>query len=121
MNYGDISIAKAVLAPATITSTTTGSAVDLRDYSGEVAVLLNVAGSGAGSVVVKLTHCDTSGGSYVDIAGAVFTEVTDTASHQKLSLNKDELKRYMKAVATIAGETPSQTVACSVIGIPSEF
>lgn len=121
MNYGDISIAKSVLAPATITATTTGSAVDLRDLSGEAAVILNVAGGGDGSVTVKLTHCDTSGGVYTDVTGAVFTAVTSAASHQKMSINRDELKRYIKAVATVSGETPSQTLACSLIGIPQEF
>ena len=116
VNYGDNSQLVALIPSNTITATTTGSAVDLLQYTNEVAVILNCSAGGACATCnVKLTHSDTSGGSYTDVTGAAFTEVGNTASVQKLSVNKNEMKRFVKAVCTVAG-TASYKIGVELIG-----
>jgi len=103
-NFGDNATAVALIPTAAISTTTTGSAVDLVDYDGEAAVILNCGAGGVGATCdVKLTHSDTSGGSYTDVTGATFTQVGNAASHQKISVNTNEMKQYVKAVCTVAG------------------
>jgi len=109
-----------VLAPIRRTATATGSAIDLRDYVGDIKVILSTsAGGGADHTLnVKLTECDTSGGSYTNVAGAAFTEVTNAAdATESLTVSADSLKRYVKAVATIAGTEPTFDMALVAVGV----
>jgi hypothetical protein len=109
-----------VLAPIRRTATATGSAIDLRDYVGDVKFILSTsAGGGADHTLnVKLTECGTSGGSYTDVAGAAFTEVTNAAdATESLTVSADSLKRYVKAVATIAGTEPTFDMALVAVGV----
>lgn len=89
------------------TSTLTGGAVDVSKYAGYGQMILASAAAAAGTTPtlnVKLTHCDTSGGSYTDVTGAVFAEVTDSAdSTQMVQVEMDSLKKFVKVVGTIAG------------------
>lgn len=120
-NPGDLAQGASLIPAGTLTSTTTGSAVDLQGYDGEAVVVLNAAASGVGTAAVKLTHSDTSGGTYTDISGAAFTTVSSSASHQLLSIDTDEIKRYIKAVVTIAGADASQTLSVSLVGWPQSL
>ena len=79
-----------------------------------ITVTIGAGGAGA-TCNVKLTHSDTSGGAYTDVTGATFTEVGNTASVQKLSVNKNEMKRFVKAVCTVAG-TASYKIGVELIG-----
>ncbi len=105
-------------ASAAITATDTGSAVDISDYTGEALVILNSSATGGADETsnVKLTHCDTEGGSYTD-AGVAFTEVTNAAaSYQVKRISVDGLKKYVKVVNTLAGTTPAVTFGVEIIG-----
>lgn len=98
------------IRPVTATATTTGSAVDTKGYN-SAAVILEV-GTVSGTTPtldVKLQECATSGGTYTDVSGAVFTQVTATGNSQILRIEDLGVtrKRYLKAVGTIAGTTPS--------------
>lgn len=98
------------IRPVTATATTTGSAVDTKGYN-SAAVILEV-GTVSGTTPtldVKLQECATSGGTYTDVPGAVFTQVIATGSSQILRIEDLGVtrKRYLKAVGTIAGTTPS--------------
>lgn len=105
------------LPMATRTATVTGSAVDLVDYGGYVALTLMSGAATAGTLPtldVKVTECDTSGGTYTDVSGATWTEVTDAAAaDETIVLNSDSLKRYIKIVGTIGG-TATPTFAFGV-------
>jgi ferredoxin len=116
-NFGDNATAVALIPVDTISTTTTGSAVDLVTYDGEAAVILNCGAGGAGATCdVKLTHSDTSGGTYTDVTGATFTQVGNEASHQKISINTNEMKQFVKAVCTVAG-TASFEIAVSLVAV----
>lgn len=108
-------------APIARTSTLTGTAIDLLDYEGEGLFILNAALATAGTTPTldcKLQHCATSGGTYADITGATYTQVTDAAGAgmQALSLNVSNLERYVKIIGTIAGANASFDFTASFVG-----
>lgn len=103
---------------ASRTSALDGTAVDMKDYEGDVVVILDVANGGTSTLNVKLQSSDTEGGSYTDVttvftrggteqaSGAVaFAEVSTTASKQNLVFPKGAAKRWIKAVSTVATST----------------
>ena len=99
------------IATAAVTSTATSAAIDLKEYDGDVTLILtSAAGTGSSPTLdVKVQDSDDSGGSYADLSGATFTQVTDAVSMQVITFVKDEAKRYIKIVQTVGGSTPSFT------------
>jgi len=102
-----------------ITATDTSAAIDLSAFTGEVLFTLNSsAPEGAGQTSdVKLTHCDTSGGTYVD-SGITFDQITTAggASFQSKLRNVDGLKQFVKVVNTLGGSTPAITFGLTITG-----
>lgn len=100
------------------TATANGTGVDLQQYSGDVAVVLDsAAGTGTTPTLDVKLQDSADNSSFADITGATFTQVTGTASQQKIVVNKDGAQRYVRAVATIAGTTPSFTFSVNALGI----
>lgn len=118
-NLGTKTTILGLLRNDVVTATATGSAIDLLGYEGDMAVLLDAEAGGASiTYAVKLTESDTSGGTYTDVTGGAFTTTTaNTASLQKITVNVTNLKRFVKATATVAGGTGAGAVA--VIGLAS--
>lgn len=106
-------------ATGAVTSTATSSAIDLLEYDGDVLLVLDsAAGTGSSPTLdIKITECDTTGGTYTDLSGATFTQVVDAASMQTLVINKDSAERFIKIVQTITGSTPSFTFSVNLIGV----
>jgi len=103
---------------ATKTSNTNGSAKDLVDYEGDILLILtSTAGTGTDTptLTVKVKDNDESTGSFADITGGQFEAVTDTASVQKIVLNSNEIKRYIKINSIISGTSPSFTYSVDVV------
>jgi hypothetical protein len=119
MNLGDQLQLVALLPAAVVTASGNGTGKDLQQLDGEIGVILDSAG-GTGNadnrLNVKLQESDDNS-TFSDITGGAFTQVAVTASQQKISLNKNELKRYVRAVKTVAGTTPSFVVSVSIVGI----
>lgn len=73
------------------------------------------------STVFKLTHCDTSGGTYTDVTGATTTITTlpgAGGSRHEVSFSPKACKRYRKwslAIDFTGGSTPAHL--CSAIEI----
>jgi hypothetical protein len=104
-----------------VTATVTAStAIDLVDYEGDIAVILCAEAGGASITYLgKLTESDTSGGTYTDVTGGAFTITTaNTASVQKIAVNSDNTKRFIKAVVTVAGGTGAGAV--TIVGLGSK-
>jgi hypothetical protein len=104
-----------------VTATVTAStAIDLVDYEGDIAVILCAEAGGASITYLgKLTESDTSGGSYTDVTGGAFTvTAANTASVQKIAVNSDNMKRFIKAVVTVAGGTGAGAV--TIVGLGSK-
>lgn len=107
---------------ATITSDVLSSAIDLNDYEGEVvAVLLTPGSTGNANNTMDITvhEADTSGGSYSAVSGqGAFAQVGyNAASNQKISINSDSVKRFVKFNIDVGGTSPSYPVALALLGV----
>ena len=107
------------VATAAVTSTATSAAIDLKEYDGDVSLILtSAAGTGSSPTLdVKVQDSDSSSCTYGDLSGAAFTQVTDSASMQVITFCKDEAKRYIKIVQTVGGSTPSFTFNINAIAL----
>ena len=107
------------VATAAVTSTATSAAIDLKEYDGDVSLILtSAAGTGSSPTLdVKVQDSDASDGTYGDLSGAAFTQVTDSASMQVITFSKDEAKRYIKIVQTVGGSTPSFTFNINALAL----
>ena len=116
-NLGDKTILLSLLPNDVVTTTGLGSAVDLNDYEGEMAVVLDAEAGGASiTYAVKLQESDTSGGSYTDVTGGAFTTTdANTALVEKISVNTNDMKRYVKLSITVAGGTGAGAVSVTAL------
>lgn len=92
-----------------------GTAVDLQTYDGDIVLILDVAASGTSTCTVKLqdsadnsdftdiTAVFVRGGTLQASGSVAFSQVSTTASKQTIVLNKDGIRRYVKAVSTEGG------------------
>ena len=112
-----------IMPVAALTTTTTSAAFDAGVYDGSgLFVLHSAAGTDTTPTMnVKLQHCDTTDGSYVDITGATFAEVDDTegGAIEGIAVDLSAAKRFIKAVATLAGTSPSFICGLSFVGLKS--
>ena len=108
----------AAVASASVTATATSSAIDLKEFDGDVLLVLNcAAGTGSSPTLdIKVQDSDETGGTYGDLSGATFTQVTTSASVQTLEVNKDECKRFIKIVQTVGGSSPVFVYGVSLVG-----
>jgi hypothetical protein len=86
------------------TVTTTGK--DLSAYVGQALFIWQVTSSATGrSATAKVQHCDTATtGSYEDVTGGAFTAFTSAqVGLREVSLNVDQLKKYVRVSRTVAG------------------
>jgi hypothetical protein len=99
---------------ATFTGATTNIA-DLQALDGDIQIILDSgAAASSGTMTGKIQHSNTtSDGGFVDVTGGAFTAVAQTASKQVMTLPKDDLRRYIRFVGTIAS---SGTTIYSVNG-----
>jgi len=100
------------------TGTTNGTGVDVSAAEGMGVALLDVnTESGTSPTLdVKLQECDTSGGTYTDIAGAVFTQVTTGASAQKIPIDLSLAKKFVRAVGVAGGTSPVFAWGVQILG-----
>ena len=117
-NLGSKTTVLGLLRNDVVTATTTGSAIDLQGYEGDMAVLLDAeAGSAGVTYAVKLTESDTSGGSYTDVTGGAFTTTeANTALVEKIRLDSDNVKRFIKVSVTVAGGTGAGALSVVALG-----
>jgi hypothetical protein len=116
----------ALAATATRDTALNGTAVDLKDYDGDVVLVLDVAAGGTSTCTVTLQDsADNSSFANVSAeftrngtaqaAGTVaFSQVSTTASKQTIVVSKDGLRRYVKAVSVEGGE---HTYSVNGIGV----
>ena len=109
----------AAVASASVTATATSGAIDLKEFDGDVLLVLNcAAGTGSSPTLdIKVQDSDETGGTYADLSGATFTQVTDAASVQTLEVNKDECKRFIKIVQTVVGSSPVFVYGISLVAL----
>jgi hypothetical protein len=109
----------ALKVAAAISATDTGAAVDVRSYTGNGYIsLISSATGGAGQTsTVKIQDSDDGSTGWAD-TGVVFTAVDNTAaSVQDQYVSLDGFRRYVRAVNTLAGSSPTVTYAVTMRGI----
>ena len=90
------------VAPAVLSATTTSAAIDLLGFESAAVIINTGAIVSAGDFTAKLTECETSGGTYTDVAAADLVG-TLPATLEAASIYKQGYignMRYLKAVIT---------------------
>jgi len=106
------------LAPAASRSTTftgaTVNVIDLKDYEGDIQIVLDAGAAAAtGTMTGAIEHSLDGTTNFSAVTGGGFTAVAQAASKQVITLNSDDLRRYIRFVGTIAA---SGTTVYSVNG-----
>lgn len=100
--------AKQSLVPATRTASGNGTGVDCKDYDGQVfAVCSTGAVSGTTPTLNWTLEESTDDSTYTALALVGTAAAQVTASNNIQVLQATRTKRYVRAVATIGGTTPS--------------
>tara|TARA_B100000212_G_scaffold107915_1_gene80210 strand:- start:936 stop:1316 length:381 start_codon:yes stop_codon:yes gene_type:complete len=100
------------------TATGNGSSVDFKGYEGDILFILDSAAGGGSSPTLDVTIEDSADNStFGALSGAAFSQVTGTASVQKLSISADECKRYIRVKYTIGGSSPTFTFSVNGLGL----
>jgi hypothetical protein len=120
-------VAADTFRPQTLTATTNGLAVDAAAVGGNsLSARLSVgAVSGTSPTLnVKIQASPDGSGSWVDITGATFTQVTTANQAQTIRFQLPPAAsttapayRYVRAVATIGGTSPSFALSVAVFGL----
>ncbi|WP_322990410.1 hypothetical protein [Hoeflea sp.] len=111
----------ATLAPAVVTASTDGTAVDLQDFNSATLVINTGAIAGAGLYDVKLQHSDTTtGGDFADVTAADLLGALpdDLAAASVYKQGYKGSKRYVRAVITKQSGTSIAAGAVVVCGEP---
>lgn len=107
-----------ILPGVRVTATGNGTGVDLLDYEGDMAfTLLSSAGGGTTPTLDVKLQDSPDNSTWADITGATFTQVTDAAdAHERILVDLDAADRYVRAVKTVAGTTPTFDCGLTAIG-----
>lgn len=104
--------------PAARTTTANGTSIDVLDYMGVAKAILDSAlGTGTTPTLDVKIQDSADNSVFADVAGAVFAQVTAAANVLlAIALDMDAVRRYIRAVATIGGTTPSFTFSVHLVG-----
>lgn len=91
-------ILPAVSAANTAAATATG--IDLQGYEGVVQAVINT-GAITGTMAPKLQDCDTTGGTYADIAGATAATVSTANQTRVIPVDVRSIRRFLGFVGTV--------------------
>jgi len=106
-----------IFEPAELTATTTGDSVDLSAWHGMADIILasSATGGEGQTAVVTIEHSDDD--DVFASAGITFGTIDHTEGvTQTARVNIDQLKQYVRAKVTLAGDTPAVTCAVLVSG-----
>lgn len=107
-----------LIAPARKTATANGTGVDLRDYEGKVtAILTSSAGGGTSPTLAVKIQDSADNSSFADVSGLTFTGLTGAAdATEAIGFEADSVRRYVRAVITIGGTSPTFDMAVLLLG-----
>ena len=101
-----------LLATTTITATGNQTGVDIRDYDGEIQIILTGTAAGSGADLTFRIEESDDNSTYTAVTGGGFTAIGNAAAKQVLTLNASELKRYIRLSCTAETGTASSAVTC---------
>lgn len=101
--------------PQDLTADANGIAVDTNGFD-DAQVILDVgAVSGTSPTLdTKFQESADGSGGWTDISGATIAQITAADQHKTLGINLRSVKRYIRAVATITGTSPTFQISVSI-------
>jgi hypothetical protein len=106
-----------LLATTTITGTGDQTGVDLLEYDGDIQIILSGTAAGAGADLTFRIEESDDNSTFTAATGGSFTAIGNTAYKQVKTLNRDELKRYIRLSCTAETGTASSAVTCFGYGL----
>lgn len=110
------SVAKALLSYSTTTSNRTGTGMQISDYQGIAKVILSV-GALNGTVTLSISHSDTSGGTYTNVA--TYASVNTANSETENILDIRGLKPFIRATTAVGGISSTDYGVIIILPRPS--
>jgi|TARA_Y100000592_G_C5344078_1_gene255663 hypothetical protein len=91
--------------------------VDLVDYEGDIMAILDAEAGGASITYAVKIQDSADDSTYADVSGLAFTTTSaNTALRETLRINSDEVRRYIRAVITVAGGSGAGAVSVVALG-----
>lgn len=107
-----------LLATTIVTAIGDGTAVDLQGYEGDIQIILNATAAGAAATFdTRIEEAATYGGTYTAVTGGGFTQIDNTATKQVLTLNSNDLKRFIRFSRTTDAGTGSSSMTVNGYGL----
>ena len=91
---------------SSVSTSADGTAVDMQLYTGRCKAFVEAKSASAdptSTLNIKLKESATSGGSYTDVVGGGFTQITSADASQSIVINKDNQMRYLKLYRAFVG------------------
>lgn len=100
-----------------VAATVNRTGVDLVDYEGDIVAILDAEAGGASITYAVKIQDSADNSSFADVSGLAFTTTTaNTALRETLRINSDEVRRYIRAVITVAGGSGAGAVSVVALG-----
>jgi len=106
-----------LLATTTITGTGDQTGVDLAGYEGDVQIILAGTAAGAGADLTFRIEESADNSTFTAATGGGFTAIGNAAAKQVITLNSNDLKRYIRLSCTAETGTASSAVTCFGFGL----
>jgi hypothetical protein len=106
-----------LLATTTITATGNQTGVDLQEFEGDVQIILAATAAGAGADLTFRIEESADNSTYAAATGGGFTVIANAASKQVITLNSNDLKRYIRLSCTAETGTATSNVTCFGYGL----
>jgi len=106
-----------LLATTTITATGNQTGVDLAGYEGDVQIILSGTAAGAGADLTFRIEESDDNTTFTAATGGSFTAIGNAAAKQVITLNSNDLKRYIRLSCTAETGTASSSVTCFGYGL----
>jgi len=106
-----------LLATTTITATGNQTGVDLAGYEGDVQIILSGTAAGAGADLTFRIEESADNSTFTAATGGTFTAIGNAAYKEVITLNSNDLKRYIRLSCTAETGTASSAVTCFGFGL----
>ena len=105
------------LIAGTYTADANGAGADLQGYQGVLKIVLDSGAGGGTTPTLDVKIQDSAdNSSFTDVVGKTFVQVTTIASLQSLGIDTRAVRRYIRAVLTITGTSPTFGLAVVATG-----
>ena len=105
-----------IRTPATLSTNNDTTGVDLTAIDGDALFILNAGTSSAGTIDAKIQHSLTLNGTYNDVTGGAFAQLTATAGVQKVAIPREELRGFFRISFSGLASSYSAPVSCVAVG-----